>query len=66
MANYPRTATVYELTRVHPGAVPRLRAIGLTPDQFGCSLKDAARDLHIPVHRLAQIIAEDGDAPAPT
>jgi hypothetical protein len=56
---YPRSASVYEIVRTRPGARERLDAAGVTPHFVTYRVADAARELGVPVERLAQI-AETG------
>lgn len=55
---FPGTASVYELVRTRPGAMERLRSVGVTREHFSFRIDDAARAVGVPVERLAEIAAE--------
>ena len=58
-AKYPETASVYELIRMKPGAMARLESVGVTREHFSFRIRDAARDLGVPVERLTELVETD-------
>lgn len=58
-AKYPETASVYELIRMKPGAMARLESVGVTREHFSFRIRDAARDLGVPVERLTELVQTD-------
>ncbi len=55
-ANYPGTASVYELVRTRPGALERLESVGVTREFYSFKISDAARAIGLPVERLTEIV----------
>jgi len=52
----PGNASVYELVRTRPGAVTRLRELGLSRDDLDLRLGEAARRAGVPVERIAEVL----------
>jgi hypothetical protein len=60
---YPGNASVYELVRTRPGAVKRLRRVGVTRDLYDHRIGEAARAVGVPVERLREIVEQEPAVP---
>lgn len=60
---YPWSASVYELVRTRPGAIARLRKVGVTRDLYDHRIGDAARAVGVPVERLRELVEQEVPAP---
>ena len=56
---YPKTASVYELVRLHPGLRGRLNAIGVTDEYYSYRINEAARAVGVPSDRIVDLVKEE-------
>ncbi len=54
---FPRTSTLCETVRTHPGSLCRLRPLGVTGDDLELRLADVARRVGVSVARLSEVVA---------
>ena len=57
----PRTVSLYEVVRTHPEAANRLSSAGIGPEFLDHRLVDAAKEIGVPVDRLAGLLELERD-----